>query len=114
MKLLVIDDDPAVAEGLREAYAGRPLAPEISVSPSAPDAHRRLRQAPGAFAVVLANPSGWPGRLSQAVEELRLAAPEAGLPPPLQPRQPPQRADALLGGLPDALLQHRRPPPPPA
>src|SRR4051794_41862370 len=90
MKLLVIDDDPAVAEGLREAYAGRPLAPEISVSPNAPDAHRRLRQAPGAFAVVLANPSGWPGRLSQAGGGLRLAAPQAGLPPPPRPREAPR------------------------
>src|SRR3954454_18289094 len=75
MKLLVIDDDPAVAEGLREAYAGRALAPEISVSPNAPDAHRRLRQAPGAFAVVLANPSGWAGRPAAGRFRVRPANP---------------------------------------
>src|SRR4051794_21157606 len=103
MKLLVIDDDPAVAEGLREAYAGRPLAPEISVSPHAPDAPGRLGRARGASGVVPATPGGWPGRLSQAVEELRLAAPEAGFLALLEPREPLERDDTVLAGFDDAF-----------
>ena len=57
---------------------------------------------------MLANPSGWPGRLSQAVEELRLAAPEAGFLALLEPREPLERDDAVLAGFDDAFVKHAR------
>lgn len=107
MKVLLIDGDPGMAEGLREAFAERRLAPELVSVQTPAEALRRLRQEPETFSVLVANPEGWPGRLSQAVAELRTAAPEVPVLAILEPRSPLNREEAVLAGFDDAFAKHR-------
>jgi PAS domain-containing protein len=108
MKVLLIDNDPAMAEGLRGAFAERRLAPELIGVDSPAEALRRLRQDQAAVSVVVANPDGWPGRLSQAVSELKAAAPDVPLLALLEARTPFGREEAVLAGFDDAFAKHPR------
>jgi PAS domain-containing protein len=117
MRILVVDRDPAVAEGLRQAFAERGLPVELEVAEGAADALRRLRQpaaagpgpgAAGRYAVLLADPGDWPGRLAQAVAEVRAASPRTALLALLEPRGRLDREAAVLAGFDDAFLKHPR------
>jgi PAS domain-containing protein len=113
MRILLIDSDPAVAEGLRQAFAERRLPVALEAAEGAPDALRRLRQpaagpAHRGYAVLLADPGGWPGKLAQAVAEIRGASPDSALLALLDPRDRLDRDAALLAGFDDAFLKHQR------
>src|SRR4051812_37200722 len=89
---------PARTRRSRGPPAGRRRAPGFPAPPGAPAAPGRRGRGRGAFGVVLATRGGWRGRLSRAVGELRLAAPEGGFLALLGPREPLERDDAVLAG----------------
>jgi DNA-binding response OmpR family regulator len=107
MRVLLLDDDPALPGGLREGLGGDAARHEIHVAATVSEGLRRLRggETGGPCAVVLVGWEHLPGQPARALAEIRAAAEGAPVVALLPPSGGPDRDAALEAGADEALAK---------